>query len=37
MRIRLDQITVRYFKRIEALTIDLKPVTALVGGKSSAL
>ncbi|GHD04091.1 AAA family ATPase [Novosphingobium pokkalii] len=41
MRIRLDQITIRYFKRIEALTIDLKPVTALVGGntsgKSSAL
>lgn len=41
MRIRLDQITVRYFKRIEALSIDLKPVTALVGGntsgKSSAL
>ena len=41
MRIRLDQITVRHFKRIEALTIDLKPVTALVGGntsgKSSAL
>ena len=41
MQIRLDQITVRQFKRIEALTIDLKPVTALVGGntsgKSSAL
>lgn len=41
MRTRLDQITIRYFKRIEALTIDLKPVTALVGGntsgKSSAL
>ncbi|OAN61554.1 AAA family ATPase [Sphingomonas sp. TDK1] len=41
MRIRLDQITIRHFKRIEALTIDLKPVTALVGGntsgKSSAL
>lgn len=41
MRIRLDQITVKQFKRIEALAIDLKPVTALVGGntsgKSSAL
>lgn len=41
MRIRLDQITVKNFKRIEELTIDLKPVTALVGGntsgKSSAL
>lgn len=41
MRIRLDQITIRHFKRIEELTIDLKPVTALVGGntsgKSSAL
>lgn len=41
MRIRLDQITVRHFKRIETLTVDLKPVTALVGGntsgKSSAL
>lgn len=41
MQIRLDQITVRHFKRIEELTINLKPVTALVGGntsgKSSAL
>lgn len=41
MRIRLDQITVKHFKRIEELTINLKPVTALVGGntsgKSSAL
>lgn len=41
MQIRLDKITVRNFKRIEALTVDLKPVTALVGGntsgKSSAL
>lgn len=41
MRIRLDEITVKHFKRIEELTINLKPVTALVGGntsgKSSAL
>lgn len=41
MQIRLDQITVKQFKRIEALTIDLKAVTSLVGGntsgKSSAL
>lgn len=41
MRIRLDEIVVSDFKRIESLTIDLKPVTALVGGntsgKSSAL
>ena len=41
MQVRLDQITVRHFKRIEELTINLKPVTALIGrntsGKSSAL
>ncbi|CAO3455567.1 hypothetical protein [Azospirillum argentinense] len=41
MRIRLDTIVISDFKRIESLTIDLKPVTALVGGntsgKSSAL
>lgn len=41
LRIRLDSIEVRNFKRIEALEIDLKPMTALVGGntsgKSSAL
>jgi len=41
MRVRLDQIVVSHFKRIETLTIELKPVTALVGGntsgKSSAL
>lgn len=41
MRIRLDKVTVCDFKRIENLTIDLMPVTALVGGntsgKSSAL
>ena len=41
MRIRLDKIVVNQFKRIETLTIDLKPMTALVGGntsgKSSAL
>lgn len=41
MRIRLDKIVISEFKRIEAITIDLKPVTALVGGntsgKSSAL
>lgn len=41
MRIRLDEIVVDDFKRIASLTIDLKPVTALVGGntsgKSSAL
>ena len=35
MRIRLDQITVKHFKRIEELTINLKPVTALVGGNTS--
>lgn len=41
MQIRLDRIDIRDFKRIEALSIELKPVTALVGGntsgKSSAL
>jgi len=41
MRVRLDKIVISQFKRIESLTIDLKPVTALVGGntsgKSSAL
>lgn len=41
MRVRLEKIKVNDFKRIEALEIDLKPVTALVGGntsgKSSAL
>ncbi|MBR9766120.1 MAG: AAA family ATPase [Rhodobacteraceae bacterium] len=41
MRVRLDKIEVRDFKRIEALEIELKPMTALVGGntsgKSSAL
>lgn len=41
MRIRLDKIIVQHFKRIESLEIELKPVTALVGGntsgKSSAL
>lgn len=41
MKIRLDQIIVQQFKRIESLEIELKPVTALVGGntsgKSSAL
>lgn len=41
MRIRLDKIVICNFKRIESLTIDLKPMTALVGGntsgKSSAL
>lgn len=41
MALRLDRITVRDFKRIETLELDLKPVTALVGGntsgKSSAL
>jgi energy-coupling factor transporter ATP-binding protein EcfA2 len=41
MRIRLDRIIITDFKRIETLTIDLKPLTALVGGntsgKSSAL
>lgn len=41
MRIRLDKITVTDFKRIAKLTVDLSPVTALVGGntsgKSSAL
>lgn len=41
MRIRLDNITISQFKRIDSLALDLKPVTALVGGntsgKSSAL
>lgn len=41
MALILDRITVRDFKRIETLELDLKPVTALVGGntsgKSSAL
>lgn len=41
MRVRLDTIVINDFKRIESLEIDLKPVTALVGGntsgKSSAL
>jgi len=41
MRIRLDKIVINDFKRIESLTIDLKPMTAIVGGntsgKSSAL
>lgn len=41
LRVRLDKIEVEDFKRIQALEIDLKPMTALVGGntsgKSSAL
>lgn len=41
MRVRLDKITIKDFKRIESLVIDLQPVTALIGGntsgKSSAL
>lgn len=41
MRIRLDKIVISHFKRIDSLTIELKLVTALVGGntsgKSSAL
>lgn len=41
MRVRLDKIKVQDFKRIQSLEIDLKPMTALVGGntsgKSSAL
>lgn len=41
MRVRLDKITIKDFKRIESLEIDLQPVTALIGGntsgKSSAL
>jgi hypothetical protein len=41
MRMRLDKVIVKDFKRIEFLEIDLQPVTALVGGntsgKSSAL
>lgn len=41
MRAKLERIQVNEFKRIGALTIDLKPITALVGGntsgKSSAL
>lgn len=41
MQVRLDRIVIGDFKRIAELTIDLKPITALVGGntsgKSSAL
>lgn len=41
MRIRLDKIVIKDFKRIESLVVDLQPLTALVGGntsgKSSAL
>jgi predicted ATPase len=41
MKFRLDKITVHDFKRIEKLVVDLRPITALVGGntsgKSSAL
>ncbi|KQT64145.1 MULTISPECIES: AAA family ATPase [unclassified Aureimonas] len=41
MRVRLDRIVIEDFKRIEKLDVDLKPITALVGGntsgKSSAL
>jgi hypothetical protein len=41
MQVRLDKIVINDFKRIEILKIDLKPLTALVGGntsgKSSAL
>lgn len=41
MRVRLDKVVIKDFKRIESLEIDLKPMTALVGsntsGKSSAL
>ncbi|PVA08451.1 hypothetical protein DC366_19220 [Pelagivirga sediminicola] len=41
LRVRLDKIEVSDFKRIQTLEIELKPMTALVGGntsgKSSAL
>ena len=41
MKFRLDKITIKDFKRIETLEVDLQPITALVGGntsgKSSAL
>ena len=41
MPVRLDRIVITDFKRIEELTIDLNPITAVVGGntggKSSAL
>lgn len=41
MPVRLDKVVIKQFKRIESLEIDLKPLTALVGGntsgKSSAL
>lgn len=41
MQVRLDKIVINDFKRIESLEIDLRPLTALVGGntsgKSSAL
>ncbi len=40
-KIRVDTINIAEFKRLSSLTIDLKPITALVGGntsgKSSAL
>jgi hypothetical protein len=41
MRVRLDRIVITDFKRIAELTVDLSPITAVVGGntsgKSSAL
>lgn len=41
MRVRLNRISIADFKRIAELTVDLSPITALVGGntsgKSSAL
>ncbi|EPL0405931.1 DUF2813 domain-containing protein, partial [Serratia marcescens] len=41
MRVRLDRIVIKDFKKIEVLDIELKPVTSLIGGntsgKSSAL
>lgn len=35
MRIRLDRLEVKDFKRIETLSITLHPITALVGGNTS--
>lgn len=41
MQVRLDKIVMNHLKRIQSIEIDLRPVTALVGGnasgKSSAL
>ena len=35
MKFRLNKITIKDFKRIEMLEVDLQPITALVGGNTS--